>query len=99
MWYFVRISKGSLYIYNKKRVYVNWNYFDRKRFEYMYKKYVDEKKNEKVINNHSEDGYNYLIQAVEKHRNDCSKMAQQSMDDATEVYVNSYKNLYNSVKY
>ena len=99
VWYFNKPeSSPYMYCYDT-RVYIKWNKRDRKIFEHMYKKYQNEKENEQIFKNNSEDGYNYLIQAVEKHRNDCAKMSQQAMDDATEIYVNSYKSLYNSVKY
>lgn len=100
VWYFYKPKNSSVSFgsYNEK-IYIKWNSRDEKLFENMYTKYQNEKENEKIFKNNSEDGYNYLIQAVEKHRNDCAKMAQQAMDDATEVYVNSYKSLYNSVKY
>lgn len=100
MWYFEKPHKSEYYCYQyEDKVYVNWKYLDRKRFEYMYKKYTDEKENEKVLNNHSEDGYKYLIQAVEKHRKECTEKAQEAMDNATESYFNSYKNFYNSVNH
>lgn len=94
IWYFNKPENSSPYTYRyNKRVYIKWNKRDRKLFEHMYKKYQNEEENKKIFKNNSEDGYNYLIQAVEKHRNDCAKKAQQAMDDATEVYTSSCRNI------